>query len=120
MNIRDKQEVIKALEDKNNKLVDRIEKDADEFKRRQSDFFNKNKDLERILAETARKSDVMAQELLALKDEYEKERRKSFMYEERMKELSEKFANVAAKLEDTSDKYYQNEKFCKAMEDKYK
>lgn len=68
----------------------------------------------------------MAKELIALKEEYDKERRKSLLYEEtnaklndRMKDLSDKYAGVAAKLEENKDKYYKKEALCKALEDKY-
>jgi len=35
-----------------------------------------------VLQETARKSDVLAKDLIALKEEYDKERRKSMAYEQ--------------------------------------
>jgi hypothetical protein len=49
MNMREKQEVIKTLEDKNAKLGNQIDKEADAFKKKQMEFFAKNQDLERIL-----------------------------------------------------------------------
>jgi DNA gyrase/topoisomerase IV subunit A len=61
--------------------------------------------MERVLQETARKSDLMSKELLLLKEEYDKERRKSLAYEQneaklnhKMKELGEKYATVATRL----------------------
>ncbi len=82
MNIREKQEVIKTLEKENDKLAGQIQKEAEVFKKKQSEFFSRNQDLEKVLQETARKSDVLAKDLIALKEEYDKERRKSMAYEQ--------------------------------------
>lgn len=90
MSLREKQEVIRVLEEKNAKLGGQIEKEAEGFKRKQAEFFAKNRDLEKVLQENMRKSDVMAKELIALKEEYDKERRKSLMYEENNSKLNDR------------------------------
>lgn len=61
LDIRDKADLIRKIENKNDQLQGQIKEEQDAFKKKQAEFFNKNKELEKVLQENARKSDMMAQ-----------------------------------------------------------
>ena len=61
LDARDKAELIRKIEGRNDQLQGQINNEQSDFKKKQADFFNKNKELERVLQENARQSDMLAQ-----------------------------------------------------------
>ena len=127
LDARDKAELIRKIEGRNDQLQGQINNEQSDFKKKQADFFNKNKELERVLQENARQSDMLAQEILQLKQEYENERRKSLTYEQeqkvlnaKMRELGDKYAHVANQLDESRDIYKNKEDLYNALEKKHK
>jgi hypothetical protein len=60
LSIREKQQLVEKLEEKNRQIAEKMEDENKQFKKKAGEFFNKNQDLDRLLQENGRKSDMMA------------------------------------------------------------
>jgi hypothetical protein len=118
---------IKTLLDKNNDLVEKLNSNKEKHERNTAlirQFEDRAKEFEGRYNEMARKSDMYEGEIIKMRDEAEKDRRRSLALDEdqkaRIRVLEEKNSKILQKLEEDRDKFSRTAEDLKETEQKYR